>query len=557
MKRSRLITLPSFLALPRAPARPGVSRRAVLAMLGGSAAALAAQASLGCSLVTDASRPPAGEFDYIVVGAGSAGCTLVARLLAGDPGATVLLVEAGGSNDRPEISDFSQAWQLTQPGSEVDWGFRSVPQPALGGRPQSYSMGKVLGGSSSINGMVWVRGNPADYDGWAALGCDGWDHASVLESFQRIDGAAGPIRPSGEITAQPDLSRALVDAWVALGHPRNDDYNGEAQAGVGYTRLNVTDGVRQDAFTAFLEPYLDDPRLAVLTGTLATKILFTRDRRVASVQLDRGGAVSLVRARREVILCTGTVNTPQLLMLSGIGDPAALAELGIPVVSAVPGVGKNLHDHVISVVGKKLLQAEPESHVTTMDVSAFLGETAEGAPRFQVQSYYMRYGWGSYPSEALALGCIHLHPKSRGSVRLASPDPRAAPVIDPNLLGVPEDVAAQLEGYKAVRALLHAPELAAWLEDEEFAPGPDVQSDEELAAAMRQFSEVDFHPVGTCRMGPAGDADAVLDPALRVRGVTGLRVAGAAIMPKVTSGNTNAPSMMIGDRCGELILKGA
>jgi choline dehydrogenase len=535
-------------------------------MLGGSTAALAAEGTLGCSILTSVTPPAAGEFDYVVIGAGSAGCTLVARLLAGDPEATVLVVEAGGSNHRPEIRDFTQSWKLTQPGSEVDWGFKSVPQSTLGGRPQSYSMGKVLGGSSSINGMVWARGSRADYDGWAANGCPGWEYEAVLKSFKRMEtylagnpeyhGTEGPIRPSDELTAQPALSQAIVEAWVGLGYPLNEDYNGASQEGVGYTQLNVLDGVRQDAFTTFVEPFLGDPRLAVLTGAVAKRILFTSDKRADRVLIDRGGGETTVRARREVILCTGTVKTPQLLMLSGIGDPAVLAGLGIEVVAASAGVGKNLHDHLISVAVKKLLQPEPESHVTAMDVSLFVGQTA-GAPRFQVQSYYMRYGWGSYPSEALALGCIHLHPTSRGAVTLASPDPHDAPIIDPGFLGTPEDVAAQLEGYKMLRTLLDAPGLATWLEAEEFTPGPDVQTDEELVDALRQFSEADFHPVGTCRMGPDTDPDTVVDPELRVRGVTALRVAGAAIMPKVTSGNTNAPSMMIGDRCGELLLKNA
>jgi choline dehydrogenase len=253
-----------------------------------------------------------------------------------------------------------------------------------------------------------------------------------------------------------------------------------------------------------------------------------------------------------VIVCTGTVNTPHLLQLSGIGAAADLEPHGIAVVADVPGVGENLHDHLISVVAKRLRKPGPASHVTAMDVDLFVGETASGAPRFQVQSYYMRYGWGDYPSEAVAFGLINLHPTSRGFVKLRSPDPLAPPIIQPNFLYTSEDLANHVEGYELIRELLHASDLTGMLVDEEAVPGPDVTTGEQLITAIRRYSESDFHSVGTCRMGT--DDMAVVDPQLRVRGVTGLRLASAAIMPAVTSGNTNAPSMMIGDRCGRLIL---
>ncbi|MDC0707235.1 GMC family oxidoreductase N-terminal domain-containing protein [Stigmatella sp. ncwal1] len=519
-----------------------LSRRGFLTLLGLSATAVGTQTLFSCS---DASS----DYDYIIVGAGSAGCTLAARLLTGSD-ARVLLIEAGGTNEREEIRDFSQSWRLTLPGSETDWGHKSVPQRELLNTPQSYSSGKVLGGSSSINGMVWVHGNKADFDGWAAAGCPGWDFNSVQPSFQAVLQA---IQPSSALTSRNALAQAILETVAGLGHPRNPDYNGEQQLGVGYTQLNVLeDGRRQDAFTAFVAPHADNPRLSILMGA-RVKRLSVRGQKAEGVILDQDGVEKTLKAGREIIVCAGTLHTPHLLMLSGIGDPAELERHGIPVVAAIPGVGKNLHDHLISVVARKLWRPEPISHVTSMDVSIFFGEGPRpGMPKFEVQVYYMRHGWSTYPSEAVAFGLINLHPTSRGTVTLRSADFQDAPLIDPNFLGTPEDKAHQLEGYKAIRAMLAAPSLRDWVEGVEHTPGPDVSTDEQLQAALSKYSESDFHSVGTCRMGQ--DGLAVVDPQLRVVGLQGLRLASAAIMPTVPSGNTNAASMMVGDRAGRLIL---
>ncbi|MFP2925219.1 GMC family oxidoreductase [Pyxidicoccus sp. 3LG] len=520
-----------------------LSRRGFLKLLGLTATTVGTQTLFSCS-------EPTSEYDYIIVGAGSAGCTLAARLLTRSK-ARILLIEAGGSNDREEVRDFTQAWKLTLPDSEVDWGYKSVPQRELMDKPQSYSSGKVVGGTSSINGMVWVHGNKGDFDGWAAAGCPGWDFEGVQPSFQQVRAA---MQPTSALTARSALSQAMVQAFANLGHPSNPDYNGEQQLGVGYTQLNVTeDGRRLDAFSSLLAPSVGDPRLSILMGAHVKRIAL-RGKKADGVVLDQDGVEQTLKASREVIVCAGTIQTPQLLMLSGIGDPAELSPHGIPVVAAVPGVGKNLHDHLISVAVRKLRRPEPASHITTMDVSVFFGAGPRpGMPKFQVQAYYMRYGWASYPSEAVALGLINLHPTSRGSVKLRSADFQDAPLIDPNFLGTSEDMANQLEGYKAIRQLLGAPGLRDWLEDVEHTPGPDVSTDAQLQEAIRKFSESDFHSVGTCRMGT--DDMAVVDSLLRVKGVQGLRLASGAIMPTVPSANTNAASMMVGDRAGRLLLE--
>ncbi|MCI0395894.1 MAG: GMC family oxidoreductase N-terminal domain-containing protein [Chloroflexi bacterium] len=516
------------------------------------------------------------EFDYIVIGAGTAGCPLAAKLLAGDPGATVLLLEAGGPNDLPDIQDFTRAMALR--GTFVDWNDRSAGQIHMGNQPMPYNAGKVSGGSSSINGMVWVRGNAADYDGWAQLGNPGWDFQSVLPLFMdqetftsgdpRYRGRNGPIYVSNALTMNP-IAQDLVSAAVQMGYPFNEDYNGVSQQGVSYTQLNVSShGIRQDAFSRFIAPHLslNNSNLIMVNYALVKRITFDHSRTVDTVEFaiyndlwptPLGGQFA-ARPRKETIVCAGTLRSPQLLMLSGIGHADTLKNLGIQVVVDAPGVGENLHDHVISAVVRYLSKTDSH-HITVMDNNLFVdglpGVAGPGTPIYEVQSYYMKNN-PHFPPNTYALGAITLHPLSRGAVTLRSNNYMDAPVIQPNLLGSRPDVSVQLSGLKMVREMMDY--FAAnfnWLGDE-YLPGPDVTTDPQLTAYMNAASVADFHYVGTCKMGPDMDPLAVVDPQLRVRGVSGLRVADASIMPFVISGNTNAPSMMIGGRCADFILQG-
>jgi choline dehydrogenase len=506
-------------------------------------------------------------FDYIVIGAGAAGCALVDRILSGNAGATVLLLEAGPPNDVPEIRDFTQAMSLR--GSVYDWNDRSQPQGCMTGECVAYDAGCVNGGGTSINGMVWVRGNPGDYDNWAANGCPGWDYNSVLPVFERQEtytgkgggptrGTSGPVQTTNLISINP-VSRDFISAMVDMGYPYNPDYNAGKQQGVALSQLNVAPapapvyGIRQDAFNAFVAPRLDDPRLTAATGTQVERIEFDGQRNALRVWFCCDGNTYSAAVNAEVILSAGALRTPQILMLSGIGDPDQLEPLGIPVVVAQPAVGQNLQDQLIPFVVWSMKNADP-GHYTVMDNNVFIGSDGpNGAPTYEMQTFYMTNNPG-FPPNSFAVGAIALHPETRGQVTLSSANPLEAPLIQPNLLCTPNDVAVSLAGLKLARVIgMQFAATSQWL-DTEVMPGPSVITDDQLTVYMKRTAVPDFHYVGTCKMG--SDTASVVDPTCRVRGVNGLRIADASIMPFVTSGNTNAPAIMIGGRCGDFIVSG-
>jgi choline dehydrogenase len=503
------------------------------------------------------------NFDYIVIGAGSAGCALVNTLLSSGMTSSVLLIEAGGSNNVPDIQNFTEAMHLR--GTVYDWNDVSQPQNCMDGQPVAYDAGVVDGGSSSINGMVWVRGNPLDYDNWAANGCVGWDYNSLLPVFVRTEtyagggsnrGVSGPINVTNQLS-QNSLSSAFTTAMTNLGYAANPDYNSGTQNGVFYTQLNVlpTDppiyGIRQDTFSTMVQPFANDSRLLIANNTVATKLLLDNNNNVVGVQVFIEDAFYTVGANIETIVCAGTLRSPQLLMLSGIGDPGQLANVGIPCLVPLSGVGQNLQDQLIVFVVRSLQTIDPD-HFSVMDNGVFVG-SVNAQPDYQTQTFYMVANPG-FPPNSFAVGNIILHPSSRGSVTLASASPLDRPLIQPMLLCNQNDVTLSLQGLKLARQM--ADEFAAssnWL-GAELMPGPNVQTDAELIAYMNQSSVPDFHFVGTCKMGPQSDPAAVVNPQLQVNGVGRLRVADASIMPTATSGNTNCPSITIGGRCGDFII---
>jgi len=510
---------------------------------------------------------PTPAFDYVVIGAGAAGCALVATLLAGDTTATVLLLEAGDTNEVAEIQDFTQAMSLR--GTIYDWGYQSQSQTCMNKQTMPYDAGKVNGGSSSINGMVWVRGNSADYDSWGALN-PGWDYQSVLPVFMRQEtfaggaspyrGGTGPINVSASVTSNP-ISDDFNAACIKMGYTANADYNAATQYGVAYSQLNVKSapapvyGIRQDSYNAFVNPYTGK-QLTQVTNAFVMGLEFDSQNTISQVAFLWSNRIFIVNCLRETILCAGALRSPQLLMVSGIGDATALKQLNIPVVADVPGVGQNLQDQLVSFVVRPLAKIDT-GHFSPMCNNIFangLPSTAGDAtaPEYEVQTFYMANNPG-FPPNQYAVGSIALHPLSRGSVTLASDTMGDAPIIQPSLLCDPADVTTSLTGLKMVREIAsYFAANSTWLGAESM-PGSNVITDAQLITYMKESSVPDFHYVGTCKMGPASDPQAVVDSLLRVRGVTGLRVADASIMPTVISGNTNACSNMIGGRCGDFI----
>jgi choline dehydrogenase-like flavoprotein len=496
------------------------------------------------------------SYDYVVVGAGSAGSVVARRLL--DAGATVAVIEAGGLATSPAIHDPGRWPELSL--SELDWGHFTDPQAACAGRRLRWPRGKVVGGSGAMNGMAYIRGHRLDYDGWAYHGCPGWAYDDVLPIFKRSEdfdrgesefhGIGGPLRVMTRYEPHPLLA-AMVAASQEAGIPFNDDHNGAELDGVGYTQLTIRDGVRVTSWSAFLEPVASSPGLTLYTGARARRLRFS-GRRCTGVEI--GGEV--VEARSEVVLCAGTIESPKLLLLSGIGPADELHKLGIASVADLP-VGRNLHDHLLAPVIFSSPRPMPPVVPGLTQLHAHLfWRSRPGLPVPDTQPLCFHLplydpAWMKGPADGYTIDGGLIRPESRGAIRLTSADPDAPLSIDPCCLSCDADVDALVASVELCREIGRQPALAEWTAAELY-PGAEVWTSEELRDYVRRTVISYHHQVGTCRMGQ--DDRAVVDPELRVLGIEGLRVADASIMPSVTTGNTNAPTIMIGERVFDLLL---
>ncbi|OUL87436.1 GMC family oxidoreductase [Paraburkholderia hospita] len=525
------------------------------------------------------------QYDYVIVGAGSGGCSLAGRLAEQCPDATIALIEAGPHTERNLFVNMPLGVAAVVPfRRKTNYGYLTTPQPGLGGRRGYQPRGRGFGGSSAINAMVYTRGHPLDYDDWARLGCDGWAFDDVLPCFRRAEGnergadalhgADGPLSVSN-LRFQNPFSHRFVKAAVEAGFPRNDDFNGPQQEGVGFYQVTQRDGQRWSVARAYIY-CRSRPNLHTIADAAVLRVVFD-GKRAKGVEVMRGGVAETIEARAEVVLSAGTFNSPQLLMCSGIGPADHLRAFGIPVLHDAPEVGRNLTDHVDFTINKRVSSAQT--------IGFSLRGFAKMVPGFVS---YLRSGRGMLTSNVAEAGgflksrptldrpdlqlhfCTalvddhnrHMHwghgyslhvcvlrPHSRGSVTLASSDAREAPVIDPAFLSDPRDLDLLVEGVHLSRRILDAPSLALCGGRELYTR--HGQTDAELRATIAAHADTIYHPVSTCRMG--GDERSVVDTQLRVRGVTGLRVVDASVMPTLIGGNTNAPTVMIGERAADFI----
>jgi choline dehydrogenase len=525
-------------------------------------------------------------YDYVIVGSGTAGCTLANRLSA-DPSIRVLLLEAGGKDDWIWMKiPVGYLYCINNP--RADWRFHTVPEAGLNGRSLLYPRGRTLGGSSSINAMIYMRGQKHNYDEWARLAGDSsWDWDHVLSIFKSNEdyhrgadewhGAGGEWRVESQRLSWEILD-AFQQAAAQSGIPPIQDFNRGDNFGCGRFEVNQRNGVRLSASTAFLKPVLSRPNLTVLTEAHAKRVVM-RDGRAVGVEFERQGATVEAPARREVILAAGAIGSPQLLQLSGLGPAELLTSLGIPVVHALEGVGANLHDHLQlrlayrvrnvrtlnemthSLFGKALMGLEyllfrrGPLTMAPSQLGAFTrSDSSQPAPNleFHVQPLSLdKFGDPLHRFPAFTVSVCNLQPTSRGWVRIASPDFRADPEIHPNYLATETDRSVAVAAMRLSRRIVAADALKRY-EPSEFLPGPEIVTDEQLVKAAGDVGTTIFHPVGTCRMG--ADEASVVDPRLRVRGVRGLRVVDASIMPIITSGNTAAPTLMISEQGARMIL---
>jgi choline dehydrogenase len=538
----------------------------------------------------NAAPPPAPRaFDYVIVGGGSAGCVLANRL-SEDGRARVLLLEAGPPDRYPWIH-IPIGYGKTMFHPVLNWGFYAEPDANLNGRRIYTPRGRTLGGSSAINGMIQIRGQPEDFDGWEAVGADGWNARETLPYFIKSEtnsrgasawhGDRGPLAVS-DIAERHPLVEALIAGAGELGIPRNDDFNGASQEGAGYLQLTVKNGLRASAAVCYLRPARGRPNLAVETGAHVMRVLFEGAKAVGVEVLKRGGRREVIRAARETLLCAGAIQSPQLLQLSGIGPAEMLRELGVGVVRDLPGVGENLQDHLIL----RLVYKCPQPVTTNDDLRSLWGKARIGLrwalarrgplavgvmmggmitramPDARTPDYQFflstvsaeERGARPHTFSGFTFNFYAMRPTSRGHVRIRSGDALEAPAMQFNYLSTDYDRSMMLAGMRLTRRLAATRAFAPYIESE-YKPGAQVRSDDEVMDYVRGNATTGFHPVGTCRMGRG--AGAVVDPRLRVHGVAGLRVVDASVMPTLVSGNTNAATIMIAEKAADLIREDA
>ena len=525
------------------------------------------------------------DCDYIIVGAGSAGCVLANRLSA-NPSNRVLLIEAGSRDWNPWLH-IPLGYFKTMHDPNLDWCYMTEPDPGIGGRSLQWPRGKVLGGSSSLNGLLYVRGQPEDYDRWVALGNEGWSFDEVLAYFKKSEdnergenefhGVGGPQKVS-DLRLRRPIADHFIQAANEIGIPLNQDYNGASQEGVGYFQQTASKGFRWSTARGFLRPVKHRHNLKILTNAQVTRLLLD-GHRITGLEYRRGGDIHSVHAAAEVILSAGAINTPQILQCSGIGDPGLLESVGVQTRHSLPGVGKNLQDHLqirlVFKTSERTLNDELNNPLKKLkvglqylftrtgpltlaasQVTIFTRSSASaGRPDIQFHMQPLsadKPGEGVHPFSAFTASVCQLRPFSRGEIRIKSADPMEYPAIMPNYLSDDRDCQVVIDGIKLARRIAKAPSLKKHI-IEEYIPGHQYQSDEELLEAARQYSQTIYHPTCSCKMGL--DDFAVVDARLRVHGLEKLRIADASIMPEIVSGNTNAPTIMIGEKAADMILE--
>ena len=524
------------------------------------------------------------EFDYIIVGAGSAGCVLANRL-SKDPTNRVLLLEAGGKDNNPWLH-VPVGYFKTMHNPLFDWCYQTEPDPGIDGRQLQWPRGKVLGGSSALNGLLYVRGQRQDYDRWRDLGNSGWGYSDVLPYFKKSEdnqrganpyhGVGGPQKVS-DLRLRRPIAEHFIKAAMEQGIPFNDDYNGAEQEGVGYFQQTAFKGFRWSTARSFLKPARNRPNLTVYTQAQVSRLII-EGKRVTGVEFKRGGQLQSATVTREVVLCAGAVNSPQILQCSGIGDPEALSSVGVEVRHALPGVGKNLQDHLqvrlVFETSERTLNDELNHPLKRLKVGleylfnrsgpltlaasqvTIFTRSSAGVDRPDIQFHMQplsadKPGDGVHPFSAFTTSVCQLRPYSRGEIRIKSADPFEYPEIHPNYLSDERDCAVVVNSIKVARGIANAPSLKPHIIRER-VPGNEFEDDQQLLEAARKFSQTIYHPAGTCKMG--SDKMAVVDDRLKLHGLEGLRIADCSIMPEIVSGNTNAPTIMIGEKAADMIL---